>query len=106
MDNKGKAWILSFLSTALIFSAPMVTFAGEAAEEEAAEEEQPEADTEEIAVPEAEETAETEELEVIADADGSGETLPETATAVWTVGLIGLMLASTGTLIHFKKKRK
>ncbi|PRY84174.1 bifunctional metallophosphatase/5'-nucleotidase [Alkalibacterium olivapovliticus] len=78
----------------------------EGSEEEAAEEEQPEADTEEIAVPEAEETAETEELEVIADADGSGETLPETATAVWTVGLIGLLSASTGTLIHFKKKRK
>lgn len=78
--------------------------------EQPSESEQPEdseepAETEETVAEEVveEQPEDVEETEEITEA---GETLPETSTAIWTVGLVGLISASTGTIIHFKKKVK
>lgn len=64
-----------------------------------------------------EETEDDSSEEADADDDGdsedqeeveeeTGERLPQTATATWTVGLIGLMGLATGTGVHFIRKRK
>lgn len=47
------------------------------------------------------ESREDEDLE-----DETGETLPQTATATWTVGLIGIIGLVTGSGIHFIRKSK
>ena len=69
-------------------------------EDEANPDTDPDTDVEEPDETDVEEDGGTEE-----ESDSSG-TLPQTATATWTIGLIGVTGLISGAGIHFIRKRK
>ena len=54
----------------------------------------------------ADKTAGDTDADVDSDDDETGEQLPQTATAVWTIGLIGLVGMASGLGMHFLCKKK
>lgn len=57
---------------------------------------------EESELEDSEEQVESEETAV----ETEGEKLPETATATWAIGLVGLATATTGAAVHVKSKKR
>lgn len=84
--------------------------------EEPKEEEEPEEDTEDKEKPvegdddkekpeDTEDPEEDDKKETDTESEEEGERLPETATATWTIGLVGLGSISLGSAAHIIKKR-